>query len=213
MSEPNHEGVYYQVRARRERFRGPVFTTVTDEVRMPDGHYVDRDYIVHIGAVGVVAIDEADQVVLIRQYRHPIGRELWELPAGLIDVAGEELTAAAARELAEEADLTAERWQLLADAHTSPGCSTEVIRLFLARELADVPDADRHVRHGEEAGLTIRRVPLDEAVAMAFRGEITNAACLIGLLAAVRLRDTDWPQTRPLSAPLSRARLTEVVPG
>jgi ADP-ribose pyrophosphatase len=200
----------YEVRARHERFRGSMFSVLTDEVLMPGGGYANRDYMVHVGAVGVVAIDEQDRVVLIRQYRHPIGWELWELPAGLIDVAGEELPHAAARELAEETDLAAARWQLLVDAHTSPGCSTEVIRLFLARDLTDVPAAERHERENEEAGLVTRRVPLEDAIAMALRGEITNAACLIGLFAAVRLRDAGWPETRPLDVPLPRPTLAEI---
>jgi 8-oxo-dGDP phosphatase len=203
----------YRVRARREQFKGPVFTVVTDEVQMPGGRYVDRDYVVHVGAVGVVALDERDRVVLVRQYRHPIGEDLWELPAGLIDVPGEELPAAAARELAEEADLAAAHWQLLLDVHTSPGCSTEVIRLFLARELTEVPHDERHEREHEEAGLVSRRVDLDEAVAMALRGEITNAACLVGLLATVRLRDAGWPALRPLDVPLPRPAPAEVVAG
>lgn len=203
----------YHVRARHERFRGAVFSVLTDEVRMPDGRYVDRDYATHVGAVGAVAVDEQDRVVLVRQYRHAVGGYLWELPAGLIDVAGEDLADAAARELAEEADLVAGHWQFLVDAHTSPGYSNEVIRLYLARELTEVPEADRYEREGEEAELTVRRVPLDEAAAMAFRGEITNAACLVGVLAAVRLRDTGWPATRPADTPLPRRGLAPVSAG
>jgi ADP-ribose pyrophosphatase len=198
--------VSYHVRARHERFHGAVFSVVTDEVAMPDGRYVERDYVRHIGAVAVAAVDEADRIVLIRQYRHAVGTELWELPAGLMDVAGEELPAAAARELAEEADLTAARWQLLLDLHSSPGYSNEVVRVYLARDLTEVPEAQRHQREHEEAGLTCRRVPLDEAVAMVLRGEITNASAVAGVLAAARLRDTGWPPpVRPLDAPLPRA--------
>jgi ADP-ribose pyrophosphatase len=200
-----HGGVEHAVRARHERFHGPVFSVVTDEVAMPGGRYVERDYLLHVGAVGVVAVDDEDRVVLVQQYRHPVGTRLWELPAGLIDVEGEALVDAAGRELAEEADLTAARWQLLLDVHTSPGSSNEVIRLFLARDLAPVPEGERHERHDEEAGLITARVPLDEAVAMVFRGEITNAACLVGVLASVRLREQGWPTTtRPLDTPLPR---------
>ncbi len=192
----------YRVRKRHERFSSAIFRVVTDEVEMPDGTVVDRDYVVHIGAVGVVALDDDGRVVLIRQYRPALGTQLWELPAGLVDVVGEALPAAAARELAEEADLIAAEWHLLADVHTSPGFSTELIRLYLARNLAAVPDGDRHQRTHEEAGLAVHRVPLDEAVAMAFSGEITNAACLVGLLAAARVRDTGWLALRPADAPL-----------
>jgi len=197
--------VSYPVRARHERFEGKVFSVVTDEVEMPGGDYVDRDYVRHIGAVAVAAVDEADRIVLVRQYRHAVGTELWELPAGLMDVAGEELPAAAARELAEEADLTAARWQLLVDLHSSPGYSNEVVRIYLARELAEVPAAERHQREHEEAGLTSHRVPLDDAVAMVLRGEVTNASAVAGVLAAARQRDAGWPPSRPLTAPLPPA--------
>jgi len=197
----------YRVRARHERFTGSVFRVVTDEVEMPDGSVADRDYVVHIGAVGVVAVDDDNRIVLIRQYRPALGTELWELPAGLVDVAGEALPAAAARELAEEADLTAREWDLLADVHTSPGCSTELIRLYLARGLAEVPDAHRHTRTHEEAGLAVHRVPLDKALEMIFSGEITNASCLVGVLAAARVAAAGRPAFRPLDAPLpTRAR-------
>jgi len=201
----------YEVKARHERFRGNVFTVLTDEVTMPGGGVAARDYVVHIGAVAVAAVDEADRIVLVRQYRHAVGRELWELPAGLVDVAGEELPAAAARELAEEADLTAAQWQVLLDMHTSPGFSNEVVRAYLARDLSEVPEADRHVRDQEEAGLVCRRVPLSEAVDLVLRGEISNGIAVAGVLAAARLRDRGWPPaTRPLDDPLPRLPLAPV---
>jgi 8-oxo-dGDP phosphatase len=202
----------HRVRARHEQFRGPVFTVYTDEVLMPGGRYANRDYMAHIGAVGAIALDDDDRVVLVQQYRHPIGARLWELPAGLIDVAGENLVDAAARELAEEADLVAEHWQLLVDVHPTPGSSNEVIRLFLARGLSPVPEGLRHERVGEEAELVTVRMDLDEAVAMALRGEITNAACMVGVLATARLRDQGWPEPRPLGQPLPRNPLAPVEP-
>lgn len=198
----------YPVVSRTTHFSGPVFNLVTDEVVMPGGNIAKRDYMVHIGAVGVVALDDDGRVVLVRQYRHPVGAYLWELPAGLIDVHGEALDRAAVRELEEEADLTAGRVDLLVDVHTSPGCSTEVIRLFLARDLTPVPDEHRHERRDEEAGMTTSRIDLDEAVAMALRGEITNAAALVGLLAAAQVRDSPTP--RSLGEPLPRRPLAPV---
>jgi 8-oxo-dGTP pyrophosphatase MutT (NUDIX family) len=175
----------YTVLGSEERFRGPIFTVVTDRVAMPGGRSAARDYMRHIGAVAVVAIDDRNRVVLVRQYRHPIGAYLWELPAGLVDVAGEAPVDTAARELAEEADLHAGVWQPLVETHLSPGVSDEMIRIFLARELTDAPHP--HLRYDEEAGLTVHRVDLAEALAMALRGEITNAACLVGLFAAARV--------------------------
>lgn len=197
-------GHAFEVRARHERFRGRAFSLVTDEVTMPGGRVAARDYIRHVGSVGVVAIDEADRVVLVRQYRHPLGRPLLELPAGLMDVKGEELPAAALRELAEEADVTAGRLDLLVDLHTSPGCSDEVIRLFLARDLAAVPEAERHERRDEEASMEIAWYDLDEAVSLIFAGQITNAAAVAGLLAAAHARAADWTPLRPADTPLTR---------
>jgi ADP-ribose pyrophosphatase len=190
----------YRVLARHERLANKVFVVVTDEVAMPGGSTAERDYIVHIGAVGVVALDDRDRVALIRQYRPAIGQHLWELPAGLLDVPGEPLVETAARELAEEADLVAGRFDLLADVHTSPGCSTEKIRLFLARDLSPVPDDGRHQRTHEEAELEVHWFDLDDAVAMGLRGEITNAACLVGVFGAAHARDHGWAPLRPADA-------------
>ncbi|WP_200216292.1 NUDIX domain-containing protein [Micromonospora coerulea] len=194
----------YEVTAHREIWSGRIFSVVSDDVTMPGGGTAARDYVRHVGAVAVVALDDAGQVVLIRQYRHPVGRHLWELPAGLMDVSGEDLAAAAARELAEEADLTAGTIDVLVDLHSSPGFSDEVVRVFLARNLADVPAEQRHDRRDEEADLQVVRVDLDEAVGMVLAGEITNASCVAGLLAAARARDTGWSALRRPDAPLPR---------
>jgi ADP-ribose pyrophosphatase len=192
----------YEVLTSTERLANRVFTVVTDEVRMPGGNVAARDYLRHVGAVGVVALDDEVRVVLVRQYRHPLGREVWELPAGLIDVPGEPLVHTAARELAEEVDLRAARYDLLVDANPSPGCSNEVIRLFLARDLTEVPVAERHARTDEEAGMTVERIPLARAVTMVLGGEITNAACMIGILAAAEAKTHDWTTLRPVDEPL-----------
>ena len=194
----------YEVLRSTERLTNRVFAIVTDELRMPDGSVAERDYMRHVGAVGVVALDADDNVVLVRQYRHPLGREIWELPAGLIDVPGEKLAEAAARELAEEADLRAGRYDLLIDANPSPGCSDEIIRLFLARDLSEVPADERHERTHEEAGMTVARVPLDRAVTMALTGEITNAACLVGVLAVAQAKARNWETLREVDEPLPR---------
>ncbi|MEH1031544.1 MULTISPECIES: NUDIX domain-containing protein [Micromonospora] len=194
----------YEVRSRDEHYRGRIFDVVTEEVTMPGGGTALRDIVRHVGAVAVVALDDAGQVVLIRQYRHPVGRHLWELPAGLMDVSGEELPAAALRELAEEADLTAARIDVLVDLHSSPGFTNELVRVYLARELADVPANERHERRDEEADLQIVRMDLDEAVGMVLAGEITNASAVAGLLAAARARDTGFSALRRADTPLPR---------
>ncbi|AGZ44239.1 NUDIX domain-containing protein [Actinoplanes friuliensis] len=191
----------HETLSRTERYDGPIFSVHTDEVTMPGGGTAKRDVVLNKNAVGVVALDEVGRVALIKQYRHAVGRKLWELPAGLRDVAGEDLVVAAARELAEEADLNAARFDLLIDLHTSPGFSAETIRIFLARELSAVPDDERHDRQDEEADIELVWCDLDEAVAMVLRGEITNAAAAGGLLAAARARDDGWATLRPSDTP------------
>jgi len=192
----------HETLSRTQRYSGPIFTVYTDKVTMPGDGSAERDVTENKGAVGVVAVDDVGRVVLVRQYRHPVHRRLWELPAGLRDVDGEDLAVTAGRELAEEADLIAGRWDLLVDLHTSPGFSNETIRIFLARDLSAVPENQRHERHDEEADLEIAWFDLDEAVAMVLRGEITNAAAVGGLLSAARARDDGWATLRPRGAPL-----------
>jgi ADP-ribose pyrophosphatase len=191
----------HETRSRTPRYEGPIFTVFTDEVTMSSGGTARRDVVQNKGAVGVVALDDVGRVVLIRQYRHAVGRRLWELPAGLRDVSGEALEVTAARELAEEADLRASLFHLLIDLHTSPGFADETIRIFLARELSAVPDEERFERTDEEADLEVAWIDLDEAVAMVFRGDITNAAAVGGLLAAARARDEGWATLRPADSP------------
>lgn len=174
----------YEVISSREQFRGAIMRVVTDQVRMPDGNVVDRDVVHKFNAVGVVALDEHHRVVLVRQYRHAVGEYLWELPAGLADVDGEDLAQAALRELEEETDVSAGQIEHLIDLYLSPGFTSEQIRLYLAREITPVAADRRHVRVGEEADMQVRWMPLTEAVAMVLRGEITNAASAAGLLAA-----------------------------
>ena len=134
---------------------------------------------------------------MIHQYRHPIGRRNWELPAGLIDKAGEDPVETARRELVEEVGLAAGDWSVLVDVAASPGFTDEVVRVYLATDLAAV---ERQVEGDEEADLVARRFPLEEAVRMALSGEIVNAATVGGLLAAHAVRTLAVP-TRPADAP------------
>lgn len=144
---------------------GKIFTMVRDTVELdPQEDPVVRDYMQHPGAVAIAALNERDEILLINQYRQPVGMRLWEVPAGLLDVPGEEPVAAAARELWEEADLRAEQWHTLLDFQNSPGCSTEANRIFLARGLSEAPADQRHSRTEEEAGILLRWVPIEEAV-------------------------------------------------
>ena len=179
----------FEVVGSEEKYRGHIFRVVTDRVTMPDGQVVPRDVVDKRGAVGVVALFDDGRVVLVRQYRHAVRQHLWEIPAGLIDVDGEELPDVARRELMEETDLRAAHMEHLIDLHLSPGFTNEKITLYLATGLSDVADGDRHVRAAEEAEMQIRILPLAEAIEMITEGEITNAASVAGLLAAAARRD------------------------
>ncbi len=185
-----------------EVYRGKLFGLRRDEVAMPGGGTAVREVLMHPGAVVIAAVDDDDRVAVVRQYRHPLRRHLWEIPAGLLDVDGEPAWEAAGRELAEEAGTRAATWHTLVDLATSPGISEEVVRVFLARDLTAVPAAERYVAHGdEEAEMQVDWVPLDEVVARAMAGELENAATVAGVLAAARARDTGWTGLRPYDAP------------
>lgn len=175
---------------------GKIFALRADEVRMPGGGTARREVVEHYGAVGIVALDDDRNVVLVHQYRHPVGRRLWELPAGLLDMGDEPPHVTAARELAEEAGLGAEQWHVLVDVISAPGFSDESVRLYLATGLTDV---GRPEAHDEEADLTVERLPLDRAVQMVLDGEIVNSLAVAGILAAQTVRDVD--SLRPVDAP------------
>lgn len=165
---------------------GKIFALRADDVAMPGGGPpARREIIEHHGAVAVVALDDEENVTLVYQYRHAIGRRLWELPAGLLDIDGEPPQQTAARELAEEAGLRAHRWRLLLDIDSTPGFTDESVRIYLATGLTQLDRADAH---DEEAEMIVRRLPLAQAVAMVFAGEILNATAVAGLLAADAVR-------------------------
>ncbi|HWF82852.1 MAG TPA: NUDIX hydrolase [Streptosporangiaceae bacterium] len=173
-----------------------------DSVVMPDGQKADRDVVEHPGAVAVLAVDDDDRVLLIRQYRHPVGRLLWEIPAGLRDVPGEPLVETAQRELLEEAGYIAAHWLVLADIFTSPGFSNERLRVFLAMKLTLVPDAERdYVPNHEEAHIKIEWAPLDVVVSRFLAGELHNGVTAVGVLAAYVARQGGFAGLRGTDAP------------
>ena len=185
-----------------ELARGRLVTLRTDKVRMPDDELAERDVVIHPGAVAVLALDDAGQVLLIRQYRHPVRRLLWEIPAGLRDVSGEPPWATARRELLEEAGYRARDWRLLADYYTSPGFSTERLRVFLARDLEFVPEAERDfVPEAEEAELVSAWLPLDEAVRKVFAGDLHNGVAALAILAGYAARSEGYQRLRLADAP------------
>ncbi|HEY7143791.1 MAG TPA: NUDIX hydrolase [Streptosporangiaceae bacterium] len=187
----------WPVTGTRQLCRGVIVTVRADQVRMPDGSVVSREVVQHPGAVGVVALDDAGRVLLIRQYRHPVGRLLWELPAGLRDMAGEPPLVTAERELLEEAGYRASDWRVLTDYFSSPGISTERLRIYLARGLTEVPEQQReYVREHEEAHLVPAWVPLEQAVSLLLSGELHNGVTAIGILSAYAARQDGFAALR-----------------
>jgi ADP-ribose pyrophosphatase len=193
----------YRVISTQRLFTGRVISLRTDELQMSDGSVSTREIVEHPGAVAIVALDGDLNVVLVRQYRHPIGDYVVELPAGLLDVDGESALSAARRELFEEAALVAQDWNVLVDLLPSPGMSTEAIRVFLARDLTEVPPGERFVPEHEEITMTVSRRPLDEAVQLALAGEIVNATAVAGVLAAKVAHSGAWTQLRSANSPWS----------
>lgn len=165
------------------------------------GSPITREVIRHPGAVAVLAMDAEGRVLLIRQYRRPIRSRVWEIPAGLLDVSGEPPLTGAQRELAEEADLAAATWHVLADFQNSPGGSDETIRVYLARDVTAVPAFERS---DEEADIETRWVPLDDVVDAVLARAVQSPSLVVGALAAAAARARDWATLAPGDEPWLR---------
>ena len=189
----------WPVAGTEEQFKNWLITVRTDKVQMPDSSHAERTVVTHIGAVAVLALDEQDRVLMIRQYRHPVGRQLWEIPAGLRDVSGEALVDTARRELLEETGHAAREWRSLIDSYASPGITSERIRIFLARGVT-AAESD-YERRDEEKFLRTAWVPLAEAVQAALAGNLHNGATVQGLLAARIASAQGFTGLRPAGAP------------
>jgi 8-oxo-dGTP pyrophosphatase MutT (NUDIX family) len=185
-------------------FHGRVWDIRTDLVDLGDGEQVERDVVVHPGAVAIIAVDDDQQVLLVQQYRHPVAALLWEPPAGLLDVAGEDPLAAAQRELFEEAGYRASRWSVLLDVFMSPGGSGEAVRIFLAQDLTPVAEAERFLGEAEERTMVTRWVPLDRARVGLFSGDLHSPLCVMGILAVTRVLIDGDGSTRPVESPWFR---------
>lgn len=183
---------------------GAVTTYRRDRVRMPSGNAVKREYTLHPGAVAILALDDADRVLVITQYRHPVRHRLVELPAGLHDKRGdgESPLEAAQRELWEETDLRAARWNVLADFFNTAGSSNEASRVYLARGV-EVVDGESHEREDEEAHMQQEWVAFDDLLRAVLDGKVGTAATVIGVLAlvAARSRPEGLDALRPADAP------------
>ena len=182
-------------------FQGRVWD-IRQDTFVLDGHHITREYMDHTGAVAVLALDERDRVLLIKQYRHPVRMRDWELPAGLLDIHGESPLLAAQRELAEEADLVAETWDLLSEFMTSPGGSNEVLRVYLARGVSAAPEV--FARSEEEAGIELRWVPLDDVVDGVLSRDLQNSILAIAALSAAAGRARGWSTLGDPHAPWPR---------
>lgn len=189
------------IRSSETVHHGLVWDVRRDVVELGDGQTVTREVVSHTGAVGVIALDDRERVLLLRQYRHPVRSYLWEAPAGLLDVAGEDPLVAVRRELAEEADLTADEWHVLVDYYNSPGGSSESFRCYLARGLHEVPEGERHQREHEERAMVPVWVDLDEARDLVLAGRLHNPTTVSGVLAAAAAREVGWSTLRPADAP------------
>lgn len=194
----SYEG--HPVVEQRLQFHGAVWDVRSDDVQIDD-HLVTRDLVVHPGAVGIIALDEADRVLLIRQYRHPVAAYLFEPPAGLLDRHKETAWECAQRELAEEAGLRADSWAVLIDFLNSPGGTSETLRCFLARDLHPLPGGREHTGEAEEAHLPQAWVPLDEAVDLVLAGSIQNPTATHGILAAAVSKSRNWRNLRSADSP------------
>ncbi|MGC0408782.1 8-oxo-dGTP pyrophosphatase MutT (NUDIX family) [Streptomyces sp. SAI-195] len=191
----------WEIRGSQTPFRGKKTSVRTDDVVMPDGSVVTRDYQVHPGSVAVLALDAEGRVLVIRQYRHPVREKLWEIPAGLLDVPGENPLHAAQRELYEETHVKAEDWRVLTDVYTTPGGCDEAVRIFLARDLSEAA-GERFEVEDEEADMELERVPVADLVRGVLAGELHNNCLVVGVLSLVAAERGDGLDAlRPALAP------------
>ena len=197
----------HEVVASQVVWNGRIVDMVKDHVIVVEGaEPVVREYTRHPGAVAVVVLrgeSGEEEILLERQYRHPVQASLWEIPAGLLDIPGEDPRVAAQRELAEEADLVAKRWDVLVDYFASPGGSTEPLRIFLARDLRAADEV--FDREDEEATMEYAWVRLDDALTMVLDGRLHNPSAVIGVLATHAARGRGWSGLRPADAPWLRS--------
>jgi len=182
-------------------FEGAIWNVRRDRFVYGDNEIV-REYVDHPGAVAVLVLDDDDRVCLIKQYRHPVATREWELPAGLLDFAGESALSAAQRELAEEVDLVAADWAVLSDFHTSPGGNNEALRVYLARGVTAA--AEVFARTDEESDIETRWVALDEVVDAILDRRLQNSILAVAALSAFASKAKGWSTLAAADAPWPR---------
>jgi ADP-ribose pyrophosphatase len=197
------QAVGWPVTAERVLGAGAFTALLQDDITAPDGSTLQREYLRHPGAVGIIALDAAGRVALVRQYRHPVRHRLLEPPAGLLDVDGEAYVLAAQRELAEEVGLAADTWHVLVDVFTTPGIIAESLRVYLARDLHPAEAPDGFVKEGEEAEMELSWAPLPDVVDAVLAGDLHNPTMVSGVLATwvAHLKGDDFAGLRPADAP------------
>ncbi|HZI78505.1 MAG TPA: NUDIX hydrolase [Vicinamibacterales bacterium] len=171
----------------RTVFEGRVFTVQVESITLPKGHALDAEIVRHPGSVVIVPMTPANDVILVRQYRHAIGRYTWELPAGSLKP-GEDALAAARRECQEEIGMVAERLERLGSFFPTPGYCNEEMHFFLAAGLREPRAGDEEAHQDEDEDIETRRVPLEELRAMIGRGEVVDLKTVAGMALATRPR-------------------------
>lgn len=192
------------VTSRETKFEGYVWDVIREGIALEEGaEPFHRDFLLHPGAVAVAAVNEKDQILLINQYRHPVRGNLWEIPAGLLDIDGEDPQEAAARELAEETSIQAQHWDSLMEFYNSPGGMGEMCRIYLARGISEIPQEKQQEREHEESEIVIRWVDLEDAVQAVLAGRIHNASSTNAILAVAAAKARGYETLYSSDAPLS----------
>lgn len=181
---PKDEDFTPQISERKTVFEGMIWNVVSETFQFA-GQTLTREFVSHPGAVAVLALNAQNQVLMIRQYRQPVRQYLWEIPAGLLDIDGESMASAAARELHEETGYKAATVDHLIDFFTTPGGNNEMIRIYLASNLEYVGRPDE--QEGEERELQVEWIDFDEALDSVLKSVIKSPSAAVGILAAAQI--------------------------
>lgn len=177
---PQDQNASLSVSKRDVVFKGKIWDVVSEDFDY-NGTTLVREFVAHPGAVAVIALNEQQEILLIKQYRHPVREYLWEIPAGLLDVPGESRLEAAKRELLEETGYIAQIWQELIEFHTTPGGNDETITVFVAQDLR--LQGHELSLEGEEVDLELRWVPITQALASVLKSEMRSPSAGYGIMA------------------------------
>jgi ADP-ribose pyrophosphatase len=175
--------MHFTLLKREKKYHGKIIDLTVDHLQYPSGNTTYREIVEHPGGAVILCLFENSEILLIKQYRHPFGHDVVELPAGKLD-AGEDPLACAQRELQEETGYAARRWEKMTALYATPGFCNEVLHLFLAQEL--FPHEKGQALEEGEASIEIIRVPISEAISMIERQQIVDGKTIAGILLAAR---------------------------